>query len=101
MIIQIGIYKLIQEGSTFNLTKMVQVEETVFEEIDGKNKRVKTGNVVSKEIDFGYNMGLDRCIQKIAMENLSNIDLTIDLATWLKMYREEREKITQTINNLN
>lgn len=98
MIIEIDKYKLIQEGGTFNLIKTVMSEEVIIEEIDGKKSKIKTGNLIPREVDFGYNMSLDRCLQKIIMENLSDTDLITDLNTWIKMYREEREKITQFIN---
>lgn len=38
MIIEIDKYKLIQDGTTFNLIKTVMSEEVIIEEIDGKKK---------------------------------------------------------------
>jgi len=99
MIIEIEDYKLIQDGTTFNLVWVTKSEETIIEEVDGRRVRTKTGKLVDRDVDFGYNMQLEYCIHKIVMNNLSQKDLRVNLEKWINMYREEREKITKLINN--
>lgn len=97
MIIDIGEYKLIQDGTTFDLVWISKAEETLVEEVEGKRVRTKTGRLIDKEVEMGYNMTLETCVKRMVMNNLSEKDLTVNLKEWLKMYREEREKIQQLI----
>jgi len=100
MKIKVGDYILIQDGVTFNLVQVIKSEETTIEEVDGKRIRVKTGRLVDREVEMGYNMSIDYCLKKIIMNNLDKKDVTVNLQEWLKMYREEREIITNLMNNL-
>jgi len=97
MMIDIGEYKLIQDGNTFNLIWISKAEETLIEEINGKRVRTKTGKLIDKEVEMGYNMTLETCVKRMIMNNLSEKDLVVNLKEWIKMYREEREKIQQLI----
>lgn len=98
MIIKIDDYRLVQEGTLFNLIWVTKSEETLIKKIDGKRVRVKTGNLIDREVIIGYGLQFDNCINRIIMNNLSNKDLVVELKEWIKMYREEREKITKLIN---
>ena len=100
MIIEINNWKLVQDGTTFNLIQVVESEETLITEVEGKKTRIKTGKLIKREVESGYNMSLDYCIKKITMTNLSEKELVVNLEQWVKMYREERESITNLINNL-
>lgn len=97
MIIIIENFKLVQEGLFFNLVRTIQSEETVIKEEGGKKTRVKTGNLVERDVDFGYGMSLESCIKKIIMTNLSDRELEVSLKQWIKMYQEEQEKIKQLL----
>lgn len=97
MTIMVENYKLVQEGTTFNLTQIIQSEETLIKKENGQQKRIKTGNLVNREVEMGFNMSLDSCIKKMIMNNLSDKEMVVSLKQWLDMYREEREKITQLI----
>jgi len=59
MIIEIEDYRLIQDGTTFNLVWITKSEETIIEEVDGRRVRTKTGRLIDREVDFGYNMQLE------------------------------------------
>ena len=97
MTIVVGDYKLVQEGATFNLIQVVESEETLITEENGQKKRTKTGKLVQRDVEMGYNMSLDSCIKKMIMNNLSEKEMEVSLKQWLNMYREEREKITQLL----
>ncbi len=98
MTILVEDYKLIQREVGFDLIQTIKSEETLIKEIEGKRIRVKTGKLVDRDIDLGYNMDLESCIKKIIHNNLSRKEVIISLHDWLKLYREEREKITKLIN---
>lgn len=98
MTILVEDYKLIQREAGFDLIQTIKSEETLIKEIEGKRIRVKTGKLVDRDIDLGYNMDLESCIKKIIHNNLSRKEVIISLHDWLKLYREEREKITKLIN---
>lgn len=98
MTILVEDYKLIQKEVGFDLIQTIKSEETLIKEIEGKRIRVKTGKLVDRDIDLGYNMDLESCIKKIIHNNLSRKEVIISLHDWLKLYREEREKITKLIN---
>lgn len=98
MNIQIGSYKLIQREVGFDLIQTIKSEETVIEKVDGRSIRTKTGKLIDRDIDLGYNMTLESCVNKIIMTNILEKEGVTDLLNWVKLYREEREKITNILN---
>ena len=60
--------------------------------------KAKSGELKQEFKDAGYGLSVETCIKKIIHNNLSGKDVTVTLHDWLKLYREEREKITKLIN---
>ena len=98
MTILVEDYKLIQKEVGFDLIQTIKSEETLIKETEGKRIRIKTGKLIDRDIDLGYNMDLESCIKKIIHNNLAGREVIVTLHDWLKLYREEREKITKLIN---
>lgn len=87
MKIEVGNFTLISVEDRFDLIQTRAVNKK------DKDTRELTGEVGEREVVIGYNMEFETCINKIAKLNLNDQDITVKPETYVKMYREEREKI--------
>jgi hypothetical protein len=87
MEILIGRFKLVSEDDRFDLieTRMVQLKDPV--------TRKATGEEKIKDIPVAYSMTLSSAIEYIITRNVSDKNLKVDLATYLKMWKKEKEEI--------
>jgi hypothetical protein len=92
MEITIGRFKLVSEDDRFNLieTRMVQLKDSVTKKATGEEKE--------KDIPIAYSMILSSAIEYIITRNVSDKDMKIDLATYLKMWKKEKEEIMSKLN---
>jgi hypothetical protein len=62
---------------------------------DKNGKLVTTGETYEGENDLAYNMSFEFCVNKIIKLNLHDMDLKCDLNTFLSLYKDEVNKVTQ------
>ena len=84
-------YTLIQQESGFDLVETVQAQKIGTGDMKNPN-----GEFYDKEINWGYNMGLDACIRK-----LIHLELLKDKSTKeLREFRDEFAKMYKELSNL-
>ena len=92
MIIQIGEFKLVPQHSGWDL-----IEEVKANKIGEGTMQNPTGEEYSKEIELGYNMQLETCIQKIIHFRLRRNESLVGLSDFLMSYKEEKDKINSIL----
>lgn len=88
-------YKILQTKSlNYDLIRVVKRE--VFEK-DDNNKKVATGEYKDFDEECGYDMSLERCIDKIVKFELLENQETVDLRTFLTEYDKAKQELLTAI----
>ena len=88
-------YKILQTKSlNYDLIRVVKRE--VFEK-DDNNKKVSTGEYKDFDEECGYDMSLERCIDKIVKFELLENQETVDLRTFLTEYDKAKQELLTAI----
>lgn len=89
MKIEIKNFTLVSQKNLFDLYEKAQIEET-------KNHK-KSGQLIEKEKCIAYGINLETGIRYVLDRTINDQDLKVDLPTYLKMYKKEREMITNLL----
>jgi hypothetical protein len=87
-------YTIVQTQS-LNYDLLRTGKRRVFEKVDGK--RVNTGETRDHDEEWGYDMSLERCIEKIVKLELLEKQETVDLKTFLTEYNKAKQELLTEI----
>lgn len=88
-------YKIVQTKS-LNYDLLRTVKREVFEK-DDNNKKVTTGEFKDFDEEWGYDMKLETCIEKIVKLELLDKQETVDLETFLTEYDKAKQELLTAI----
>ena len=88
-------YKIVQTQS-LNYDLLRTVKKQVFTK-DENNKKVATGEYKDFDEEWGYDMKLEICIEKIVKLELLEKQETVDLRTFLTEYDKAKQELLTAI----